>query len=58
MGGRAARRLLIAVVVLVVLLVAADQIGKYVAERTAGNTIQSSQKLPSGPTSRSAASPS
>jgi hypothetical protein len=45
MGGRGARRLVVALLVLVVLLVAADRIGLYVAERTAGNTIQSSQKL-------------
>jgi DUF2993 family protein len=49
MGGRAARRIAIALVVLVVLLVAADRIGNYAAERTAGNTIQSSQDLSSRP---------
>jgi LmeA-like phospholipid-binding len=43
------RRLLIALVVIVVLLVAADRIGDYVAERTAGDTIQSSQHLTSRP---------
>jgi hypothetical protein len=49
MGGRGARRLVVAVVVLVVLLVAADRISLYVAERTAGHTIQSSQKLSDRP---------
>lgn len=34
---------------LLVLLVAADRIGQYVAERVAGNTLQTSQHLPSRP---------
>lgn len=50
MAGRGARRFVVAVIVLVVLLAAADRIGLYVAERTAGNTIQSSQKLSERPT--------
>lgn len=49
MGGRAARAIAITLVILVVLLVAADRIGVYIAERTAGSTIQSSQKLGSRP---------
>ncbi|MFN2561492.1 MAG: DUF2993 domain-containing protein [Jatrophihabitans sp.] len=49
MGGRGARRFVVAVTVFVVLLVAADRIGLYLAERTAGNTIQSSQKLSDRP---------
>jgi hypothetical protein len=49
MGGRGARRFVAALLVLVVLLIAADRIGDYVAERTAGNTIQSSQDLAERP---------
>jgi hypothetical protein len=44
-----ARRLLIAAVVIVVLLIAADRIGNYVAERTAADTIETSQHLSSRP---------
>jgi LmeA-like phospholipid-binding len=47
--SRFARGVIITLVVLAVLLVAADRIGVYAAERTAGNTIQSSQKLASRP---------
>jgi hypothetical protein len=43
------RRLLITLIVLVGLLVAADRIGLLVAERTAGNTIRTSQNLDSTP---------
>jgi hypothetical protein len=49
MGGRAARTFLVTVLVVAVLLVVADRVGLYVAERTAGNTIQSSQDLPNRP---------
>jgi LmeA-like phospholipid-binding len=49
MSGRGARRLVVALVVLVVVLVAADRVGDYFAERTAGDTIQTSQDLPSRP---------
>ena len=45
MGGRAARRILIVAVLLVGLLVVADRVGLYIAERSAGSTIQSSQGL-------------
>jgi DUF2993 family protein len=48
-GGRALRSFVIVIVVLVVLLVAADRIGVYVAERAAGDTMQSSQHLNSRP---------
>ena len=44
-----ARKLLVAVLVLVVLFVAADRVGVYVAEREAGDTIQTSQHLSSRP---------
>jgi DUF2993 family protein len=44
-----ARRLLIAVVVLAALLVGADRLGVYIAERTAGDTIETSQHLTSRP---------
>ncbi|WP_375488861.1 DUF2993 domain-containing protein [uncultured Jatrophihabitans sp.] len=43
------RTLLIVFVVIVGLLIAADRIGLYIAERTAADTIQSSQHLPSRP---------
>ncbi|HEV7203052.1 MAG TPA: DUF2993 domain-containing protein [Jatrophihabitans sp.] len=46
---RAPRRLLIGLVVLALVLLAADRIGKYGAERIAGDTIQNSQHLPSRP---------
>ncbi len=44
-----ARRLLIAVVVLAVILVGADRVGDNLAERAAGDTIQTSQHLSSRP---------
>lgn len=44
-----ARRLLIAVIVLAVIVVGADRLGVYFAERAAGDTIQTSQHLPSRP---------
>lgn len=47
--SRAPRRLLIGLVVLLALLLAADRVGKYAAEQIAGDTIQSSQHLPSRP---------
>ncbi|MCW2595304.1 MAG: Secreted protein [Jatrophihabitans sp.] len=48
-GARVLRRVAIGLVILVVLLVVADRVGNYVAERTAGNTIQQSQHLTSRP---------
>jgi hypothetical protein len=48
-GSRALRGLIVALVVLVVLLIAADRIGLYYAERSAAETIQSSQHLSSRP---------
>ena len=44
-----ARKLLIAVLVLALLFVGADRVGVYLAERTAGDTIQNSQHLSSRP---------
>jgi hypothetical protein len=49
MGGRGARRVVVALLVVVLVLVAADRVGDYIAERAAGDTIQSSQDLPSRP---------
>jgi hypothetical protein len=49
MSTRAWRNLLITLVVLIALLVAADRVGVVVGERIAGDTIQSSQDLPSRP---------
>jgi hypothetical protein len=43
--GRAGRWIIVAVVALLVLLVVADRVGKEVAERVAGDTLQSSQHL-------------
>lgn len=43
--GRAGRWIVISVVVLIVLLVVADRVGDAVAERLAGDTLQSSQHL-------------
>jgi hypothetical protein len=48
-SARTARGLLIALAVLLLLLVAADRIGVVIAERTAGDTIQSSQHLAERP---------
>ncbi|HEX3337113.1 MAG TPA: DUF2993 domain-containing protein [Jatrophihabitans sp.] len=48
-GSRGLRGLVIGLVVLVLLLIAADRVGVYIAERTAGDTIQSSQDLNSRP---------
>jgi hypothetical protein len=48
-GSRGLRGLVIGLVVLVGLLIAADRVGLYIAERTAGDTIQSSQDLKSRP---------
>lgn len=47
--SRAPRRLLIGLVLLLVLLLVADRVGKYTAEQIAGDTIRSSQHLPSRP---------
>lgn len=44
-AARAGRRIVIALVVVVLVLVAADRVGVYVAQRIAGDTIQTSQKL-------------
>lgn len=49
MSTRAWRNLAITLVVLLALLVAADRVGVVVAERVAGNTIKSSQDLPTRP---------
>jgi hypothetical protein len=49
MAGRTGRTILVTVLVLVVLLIAADRIGAYAAERTAGDTIQSSEHLGNRP---------
>lgn len=49
MGARALRRLVIVIVAVLALLVAADRVGVFVAERAAGDTIQSSQHLDSRP---------
>jgi hypothetical protein len=49
MSARAWRNLGIVLVVLIGLLVAADRVGVVIAERVAGNTIKSSQDLPSRP---------
>jgi hypothetical protein len=49
MSGRAWRNLAITLVVLIALLVAADRIGVVIGERVAGDTIKSSQDLPSRP---------
>jgi LmeA-like phospholipid-binding len=43
--GRAGRRIIIAAVALLVLLLVADRVGDAVAERVAGDTLQSSQHL-------------
>jgi hypothetical protein len=43
--GRAGRGIIIAVVALIVLLVVADRVGDAIAERVAGDTLQSSQHL-------------
>jgi hypothetical protein len=48
-GVRVGRGIAITLVVLVVLLVAADRIGNYIAERSAADTIESSQGLSSRP---------
>lgn len=47
--GRGLRALVITLVVLAALLVGADRVGLYIAERAAGDTIQSSQHLGSRP---------
>jgi hypothetical protein len=49
MAGRTLRRVAVIAVVVLVLLAAVDRIGVYLAERTAGDTIQSSQHLSSRP---------
>jgi hypothetical protein len=48
-GARTARRLLIALAALLVLLVVADRVGVVIAERAAGDTIETSQHLASRP---------
>lgn len=48
-GARALRRVVIGIVVLAIVLVLADRAGNYLAERTAGDTIQTSQELSSRP---------
>jgi hypothetical protein len=49
MGGRTARRIAIALIALLVLLLVADRVGVVIAERAAGDTIQSSQHLTARP---------
>jgi hypothetical protein len=48
-GARVGRRVVVTLLVVVVLLVVADRVSAYVAERAAGNSIESSQHLDSRP---------
>lgn len=48
-GAQIWRRIIISLLVLVALLVGADRVSNYMAERAAGNTIESSQHLSSRP---------